>query len=69
MQNLIDRLTDRQFVSAALVTLATLIVLNGVLVSAARQVSARLVSLVPLLAALISYIVGVAVVSRTRKAA
>ena len=40
-------------------TLATLIVLNTVLCTAARRVSADLLHLIPLLAAVISLIVGI----------
>ena len=67
MRNLIDRLTARELVTASSVTLATLIVLNGMLVPAARKVSTELPYLVPLLVAVISYTVGIVAMKQINK--
>jgi hypothetical protein len=59
MEPILRRITNRRFVIAAVTTLVTLVVLNWVLGAAARRVSANLLHLIPLLAALISLIVGI----------
>lgn len=59
MEPILRRIANRRFVIAAVTTLATLIVLNTVLCTAARRVSADLLHLIPLLAAVISLIVGI----------
>lgn len=67
MEPILRRITSRRFIIAVVTTLATLIVLNGVLCAAARRVSVDLLHLIPLVVALISLIVGILTLNHVKE--